>query len=376
MNDKVAAGVKLGNDESDAGYEAVKDIPAKFQNEFGESKSWVQQIGTMTNTSASLDSSMIINFPTITVDSSALSAPSASSPAFAPGELMPYMSGGTTGPYYYIYGSTGQASYNSSAGTGSASGSFTQTGLPTPGVSKETLTAWANYTTGNTATGATLTVYASYEKLMENQDRDAWSVNMSFNNGQWSGFVSAASKHGVVSASGNAAFSNGQLAAATFSGTIDGTNRTLNVSYSKMRQQDGTYHITSGASYRDTLFESITAMADFSYASDKGSRATAGVGYRYDNKAYIEAIFASYSPLVGPPTTAGKITGSIPLANNLLTLQTSISITNQNVTNNSVNVLTSDIPSYTPFTFRAIFIDDYQHFKDDWFAGVGWIIAQ
>ena len=46
MNDKAAAGVKLGNDEIDAGYEAVKDIPAKFQNEFGESKSWVQQIGT------------------------------------------------------------------------------------------------------------------------------------------------------------------------------------------------------------------------------------------------------------------------------------------------------------------------------------------
>lgn len=288
---------------------------------------------------------------------------------------MPYMSGGTTGPYYYIYGSTGQASYNSSTGTGSASGSFTQTALPTPGVSKETLTAWANYTTGNTATGATLTVYVTYEKLMENQDRDAYSVNMSFNNGQWSGFVSAASKHGSVSVSGNAAFSNGQLAAATFQGTIAGTNRTLNVGYSRMRQQDGTYRITSGASYRDSLFESITAMGDFAYDSTTGSRTTAGVGYRYDNKAYLEAMVGSYSPLVGPATTAGKITGSIPLANNQWTLQTSISITNQNVTHNSVNVLTSDIPSYTPFTFRAIFIDDYLHFKDDWFTGGQIVIA-
>ena len=114
LNDNVAAGVKMGNDAIKDGYDAVKDVPTNFQNQFAGSKSWISQIGTITQqnmpTGISLDSSIMLNFPTITLDGPSLSSPSATPPTFGPGSVSSYYPAMNMAPYYSIYGSTGQAS--------------------------------------------------------------------------------------------------------------------------------------------------------------------------------------------------------------------------------------------------------------------------
>lgn len=370
LNEKVAAGFKMGNDAMKEGYDAVKDVPTTFRNQFSDSKSWVDEIPTITETGTSLNSSIIINFPTMTLDGPSFSSPTASAPTFGAGEADPFYPGSNMAPYYSIYGSTGHASYSTDTGSGQANGYASFTALPSTTVTSETLSCWASYNTGTPQTGAMVTVNGTYDKIMANGDRDSWSVNLNLANSQWNGTVSAASKHGPVSVSGSVNYSNGQLITQDFSGTFAMENHTLNVNYSKM-MQNGEYHTTRSASYRNTVFENITLMADYAFDSEIGTRTSAGTGYWYDDKAYLGVILASRAPLVGPATTAGTIFGAIPLNNNLWTLQTSLTISNQSVTNNSAVVLTEQIPFRTPFNFRTLFLGNYEDFNDDWFTGFG-----
>lgn len=118
LNEEVAAGFKLGNDDIKAGYDAVKDVPTTFRNQFSNSKSWVNELPTITETGSSLNSSIIINFPTMTLEGPSFSSPTASAPTFGAGQAYPFYSGSHTAPYYSIYGSTGHASYNTATGVG------------------------------------------------------------------------------------------------------------------------------------------------------------------------------------------------------------------------------------------------------------------
>ena len=374
LNEEVAAGFKLGNDDIKAGYDAVKDVPTTFRNQFSNSKSWVNELPTITETGSLLNSSIIINFPTMTLEGPSFSSPTASAPTLGAGQAYPFYSGSNTAPYYSIYGSTGHASYHTATGVGQAHGYSNFTAVPSTTVKSETLNCWSTYSTGTPQTGAMVTVIGTYDKILVNGDRDSWSVNLNLANSQWNGTVSAASKHGPVSVSGNVTYSNGQLNSQSFSGSVAMENHILNVNYSKMLQ-NVEYHVTQNASYRNTVFENITLMADHAFDSEIGTRTSAGTGYWYSDKAYLGAIFASSAPLVGPATTEGTIFGAIPLNNDLLTLQTSLTITNQTVTNSSAVVLTEQIPSRTPFTFRTLFLGNYENFKDDWFTGIQIIYA-
>lgn len=291
LNEEVAAGFKLGNDDIKAGYDAVKDVPTTFRNQFSNSKSWVNELPTITETGSSLNSSIIINFPTMTLEGPSFSSPTASAPTFGAGQAYPFYSGSHTAPYYSIYGSTGHASYNTATGVGQA-WLLNFTAVPLTTVKSETLNCWSTYSTGTPQTGAMVTVIGTYDKILVNGDRDSWSVNLNLANSQWNGTVSAASKHGPVSVSGNVTYSNGQLNSQSFSGSVAMENHILNVNYSKMLQ-NGEYHVTQNASYRNTVFENITLMADHAFDSEIGTRTSAGTGYWYSDKAYLGAIFAS-----------------------------------------------------------------------------------
>ena len=372
LNEQVAAGFKKGNDAIKEAYEAVKDIPIDFSNQFASAKSWVLELPTITTTSRgqhSLDSSMLINFPTMTLDGPEFSSPTAVAPSFGPGQAYPYYPGSNTAPYYSIYGMSGQASYNTATGAGQASGYVNLWAEPTATVTRESLTANASYNTGSPATGATVSVVGTYEKVMANGDQDTWSVNLSLTGGEWSGTVSASSKHGPISVSGNATFSNGQTVSQSFTGDFVIQNHELHVAYHKM-PRDGEAYVTQSATYRNTVFENITLMADYAFDSKIGTASSAGAGYRYDDRSYLSAMVGSYAPLVGPATTSGSIIGAIKTSDNQWTLQTSVTITNQNVDDASALMLSDQIPAQTPFVFRSMFLQSYDSYRDCVFWGL------
>ncbi len=94
-------------------------------------------------------------------------------------------------------------------------------------------------------------------------------------------------------------------------------------------------------------------------------------GYWYDERNYLSAMVGSYAPLVGPATTSGSIIGAIKTSDNQWTLQTSVTITNQNVDDASALMLTDQIPAQTPFVFRSMFLQSYGSYKDGVFGGFG-----
>jgi hypothetical protein len=377
LNEQVAAGFKKGNDAIKEAYEAVKDIPIEFSNQFASAKSWVFELPKITTTSRgqrSLDSSMLINFPTMTLEGPAFSSPTAVAPSFSPGQAYPYYPGSNTAPYYSIYGMSGQASYNTSTGSGQASGYANLWAEPTATVTRESLTANASYNTGSPATGATVSVVGTYEKIMANGDQDTWSVNLSLTGGEWSGTVSASSKHGPISVSGNATFSNGKTVSQSFTGDFEIGAQKLHVNYQKM-PRDGEDYVTQSASYENKVFDEITLMADYKFDSKIGTASSAGAGYWYDERSYLSAMVGSYAPLVGPATTSGKIVGAIKTSDNQWTLQTSVTITNQNVDDASALMLTDlfndQIPAQTPLTFHTMFLQSYNSYKNGVFGWFG-----
>ncbi len=366
LNEQVGAGFKKGNDAIKEAYDAVKEIPTQFQNEFASAKSWVLELPTITTSSRgpnTLDSTILMSFPTMTLGNLALSSPWASAPSFSAGTAYPFYPGSNTAPYYSIYGMSGHASYSSDTLVGQASGYLSYTAPPSLLVTKETLTAYASYSTGTGGIGATTSIVGNYEKVLANGERDSWSANLQLNAGQWSGTLSAASNRGPVSVSGNVTFSNGQIVMQTFSCDYAISNHELHVGYSKALR-DGEYHVTSGASYRNTEFANTTLMADYGYDSKVGTKILAGAGYWYDQKNYLGVVVGSNTPLVGPATTTGKLFGSVRTNNPLLTLQVSATISNQNINDASSLMFTDSIPSHTPFFFRSIFLDSYQSTKD------------
>ena len=371
LNEQVAAGFKKGNDAIQEAYEAVKDIPVDFSNQFESAKSWVLELPTITTASSgqhSLDSSMLINFPTIPLEGPAFSSPIATKPSFGPGQAYPYYPGSNTAPYYSIYGMSGQASYNTATGTGQASGYASYTTPPSLTLTRESLSAYASFNNNNPATGATVNVVGTYEKVMANGDQNTWSVNLTLAGSEWNGTVSASSKQGPISVSGNATFSNGKNVSQNFTGNFVLQNHELHVSYHKM-PRDGEDYVTQSATYRNTVFENITLMADYAFDSKIGTASSAGAGYRYDDKSYLGAIISSNAPLVGPATTAGSFFGAIQTSDNLWTLQTSVTMTNQNIHDASILMFNDQIPAKTPFTFRTMFLQSYDSYRDGVFGG-------
>jgi hypothetical protein len=317
---------------------------------------------------------MLINFPTMTLEGPAFSSPTAVAPSFGPGQAFPYYPGSNTAPYYSIYGMSGQASYNTATGAGQASGYVNLWAEPTATVTRESLTANASYNTGSPATGATVSVVGTYEKVMANGDQDTWSVNLSLTGGEWSGTVSASSKHGPISVSGNATFSNGKTVSQSFTGDFEIGAQKLHVNYQKM-PRDGEDYVTQSASYENKVFDEITLMADYKFDSKIGTASSAGAGYWYDERSYLSAMVGSYAPLVGPATTSGKIVGAIKTSDNQWTLQTSVTITNQNVDDASALMLTDlfndQIPAQTPLTFHTMFLQSYNSYKNGVFGWFG-----
>ena len=372
LNDQVTAGFKKGNDAIKEAYDAVKDIPTQFKNEFASAKSWVLELPTITTSSRganTLDSTILVSFPTMTLENPALSSPTASAPSFSAGTAYSYYPGSNMAPYYSIYGASGQASFNSDTLVGKANGWLNYTAPPTLLVTKDTLSAYASYYTGTAGAGSTAAIVGNYEKVLANGERDSWSANLQLNAGQWSGSLNAASKHGPVSVSGNVTFSNGQIVMQTFSGDYAISNHELHVGYSKALR-DGEYRVTSVATYRNTEFANITLMADYGYDSKVGTKLAAGAGYWYDEKNHLGVVLASSTPLVGPTSTTGKVFGSVRTNDPLLTLQVSATITNQNINDASSLMFTDSIPVQTPFSFRSIFLDSYNSTKDGLGFGV------
>ncbi len=92
LNDQVAAGFKKGNDAIKEAYDAVKDLPTQFKNGLASAKSWVLVLPTITTSSrgaSTIDSTILMSFPTMTLENPAPSSPSASAPSFSAGTAYP-----------------------------------------------------------------------------------------------------------------------------------------------------------------------------------------------------------------------------------------------------------------------------------------------
>ena len=139
--------------------------------------------------------------------------------------------------------------------------------------------------------------------------------------------------------------------------------------------RDGEDYVTQSASYENMVFDEITLMADYAFDSKIGTASSAGAGYWYNDRSYLSAIVSSQTPLGEPTTTAGKIVGAIKTSDNQWTLQTSVTITNQNVDDASTLMFTDlfndQIPAQTPLTFHTMFLQSYNSYKDGVLGGFG-----
>ena len=113
----------------------------------------------------------------------------------------------------------------------------------------------------------------SYSKVMTNGDTDGWTANLTKQNGSLEGNFTVNSKRGPLSVAGHVMFWNSLVS------TVD-----VDVNYSVPNEQFSLHyqyspsHTLRTASYRNTVYDNITLLADYRYDSSLGTMVSAGTG--------------------------------------------------------------------------------------------------
>lgn len=284
--------------------------------------------------------------------------------AFGPGNIDPFMGGFTSPTYAVIYGEQGTAWYDSNTNTGGANSYITLISSSTPEVTSELFLAHASFSTGN-GQGSHFHLNGTYSKAFTNGDSDNWTANLTKQTGALEGSFTVNSKRGPLSVAGHVMFWNSVVSTVNVDINYSVPNEQFSFHY-----QSSPSHTIRTASYRNTVYENMTLMADYGYDSSLGTRTAAGIGYWIDEKSYFESIFGRVTPVNGPAHSAALITGvrrtNIPDMSLSFAVSLTDDVVNEGAAVNLVPYLSA--PINTKWMLRGMTILDYDNIRDSVFG--------